>query len=183
MRALAFLCNSKSVFFLGALLAAGCTGGGGPDLAAIKPTGVTDQVARGYEQIAAGSEEELVMTAGRRVYFAAGSAEIDDVARETLDLQAQFLNTHTKWLVKLQGFADDPGTNNTALSDKRAKAVMDYLAAKGVNPQRMWAQGYGKERLVRDCPDISCKALNRRVVTNLRTEFDEAAPQFKNGKV
>ncbi|HSO48753.1 MAG TPA: OmpA family protein [Rhizobiaceae bacterium] len=182
MRAHAFLRFSSSALVAGALLVAGCTGGGA-DIAAIKPTGVTDQVARGYEQIAPGSEEELVMTAGRRVYFASGSAEIDDVARETLDLQAQFLNTHTKWLVKLQGFADDPGTNNNALSDKRAKAVMDYLAAKGVNPQRMWAQGYGKERLVRDCPDISCKALNRRVVTNLRTEFDEAAPQFKNGKV
>lgn len=183
MRAHAFLRFSSSALVAGALLVTGCTGGGSPVLETAKRTGVTDQVARGYEQIAAGSEEELVMTAGRRVYFASGSAEIDDVARETLDLQAQFLNTHTKWLVKLQGFADDPGTNNNALSEKRAKAVMDYLSAKGVNPQRMWSQGYGKERLVRDCPDISCKALNRRVVTNLRTEFDEAAPQFKNGKV
>ncbi len=182
MRADAFLRFSKSALVAGALLVAGCTGGGGPDIAAIKPTGVTDQPARGYEQIAAGSEEELVMNAGRRVYFSSGSAELDDVARETLDLQAQFLNSNPKWLVKLQGFADDPGNNN-ALSDKRAKAVMAYLASKGVDPQRMWAQGYGKERLVRDCPDISCKALNRRVVTNLRTEFDEAAPQFKNGKV
>ena len=112
-----------------------------------------------------------------------GSAALDDVARETLDMQAAWLNRNPSWLIKLQGYADDPGTSNTALSDKRAKAVMDYLATKGVNPQRMWAQGYGKERMVRDCPDISCKALNRRVVTNLRTEFDEAAPQFKAGKV
>ena len=103
-----------SAFLLVAtILITGCTGGGSPVLETAKPTGVTDQPARGYEQIAAGSEEELVMNAGRRVYFSSGSAELDDVARETLDLQAQFLNTHPKWLVKLQGFADDPGTATT----------------------------------------------------------------------
>jgi peptidoglycan-associated lipoprotein len=183
MPAAAYLRKSRIFLLLAGLAVAGCTGGGSPDISAIKPTGVTDQPARGYEQIVPGSEEELVMTAGRRVYFAANSAELDDIARETLDLQAAFLNQHTRWLVKLQGFADDSGPNNKALSEKRAKAVMDYLASRGVDPQRMWAQGYGRERLVRDCPDISCKALNRRVVTNLRTEFDDAAPQFKAGKV
>jgi peptidoglycan-associated lipoprotein len=166
-----------------AALLAGCTGGGSPVLETAKRTGVTDQPAQGYSPVATGSEEELIMTAGRRVYFSSGSAELDDAARETLDMLAAFLTRNPSWLVKLQGYSDDPGTSNNALSEKRAKAVLDYLAAKGVNPQRMWSQGYGKERLVRDCPDISCKALNRRVVTNLRTEFDEAAPQFKAGKV
>ena len=123
------------------------------------------------------------MNAGRRVYFAAGSAALDDVTRETLDIQAAWLQQNSSWLVKLQGYADDPGTGaaNIALSDKRARAVMEYLASSGVNPQRMWAKGNGKQRPVRDCAEKSCKAQNRRVVTNLRTEFDEAAPQFKQG--
>jgi len=36
----------------------------------------------------------------------------------------------------------------------------------------MLAKGYGRERLVRDCPDISCKAQNRRVITNLQGDED-----------
>jgi outer membrane protein OmpA-like peptidoglycan-associated protein len=165
------------------LALAACTSGGKPDIDAIVPKGVTDKPAAGFDPLRPGTEEELIMTAGRRVYFAKGSAALDDVAKETLDLQAAWLNQNTTWLIKLQGYADDPGSGfaNTALSDKRAKAVMDYLASRGVNPQRMWAKGYGKEELVRDCAKLECQALNRRVVTNLRTQFDEAAPQFKQG--
>ena len=121
------------------------------------------------------------MEVGRRVYFTRNSAELDDVARETLDLQATWLQRHPRWLIKVQGHSDDPGIElaNVALSDKRASAVFNYLASKGVSPQRMWTQGYGRKRLVRDCPELACKALNRRVVVNLRTEFDDAAPQRK----
>lgn len=147
-------------------------------------SGQTDDAAVGFADIKSGSEENFIMTAGRRVYFTSGSAELDDVARETLDLQAAWLNSHRSWLVKLQGFADDPGSGeaNVKLSDRRAKAVMDYLASKGVSPQRMWAKGYGKERLVRNCPEITCKAQNRRVVVNLREEFDAAAPQYRGNQ-
>ena len=49
---------------------------------------------------------------------------------------------------------------------------MAYLAAGGVAQSRMWAKGYGKDRVVRDCTDKACKVQNRRVVTNLRNERD-----------
>jgi peptidoglycan-associated lipoprotein len=162
------------------MLVADCTSTSKPQLT-VETTGVTDEPATGYTDIKPGSEQDFILQVGRRVYFTSGSAELDDVTRETLDLQAAWLNNHPGWLVKLQGYADDPGGvgANLSISDKRANAVMNYLADKGVNRQRMWAKGYGKERQVRDCNNISCKALNRRVVVNLRKEFDEAAPQFK----
>ncbi len=96
------------------------------------------------------------------------------VAKTTLDGQIAWLNKYPQWLVKLQGFADDPGSDSAqvALSQKRADAVMSYLAAGGVAQSRMWAKGYGKDRQVRDCPDKACKVQNRRVVTNLRNERD-----------
>jgi outer membrane protein OmpA-like peptidoglycan-associated protein len=187
MRPAGGLANPPRIVRAGLLLVllalAACTAGGKPDIDAIVPKGVTDKPAAGYDPVRPGSEEELIMTAGRRVYFAKGSAALDDAAKETLDLQAAWLNQNTTWLVKLQGYADDPGASggNGALSTKRAKAVMDYLASRGVNPQRMWAKGYGREELVRDCPKLECQALNRRVITNLRTQFDESAPQFKQG--
>lgn len=121
-----------------------------------------------YTSIQPGSEEDLMLNVGRRTYFTEASATLDDTAKATLDAQAEWLNTHSQWNVKLQGFSDDPGTpeQNVALSQKRAEAVRDYLASKGVDPARMWAKGYGRDRLIRDCPQIECKSQNRRVVTN-----------------
>ncbi|MEM7463106.1 MAG: OmpA family protein [Pseudomonadota bacterium] len=165
------------------LIVSGCSTTSRPNLS-VETTGVTDEPATGFANVKEGSEEDFIMTVGRRVYFTSGSAQLDDVTRETLELQAEWLRRHPRWLIKLQGYADDPkGYNaNIQLSAQRANAVMDYLAERGVARQRMWAKGYGQERQVRSCKDISCKALNRRVVVNLRTEFDEAAPQFKQAR-
>jgi len=135
---------------------------------------VTNAPAKGFADVKAGSEEDFILNVGRRTYFKSGSAEIDDVARTTLDKQAEWLKRYTTWKVKLQGFADDPGgaKANKALSAKRAEAVRLYLVSRGVEAARMWSKGYGTKRIVRDCSDITCKSQNRRVVTNLREEFD-----------
>lgn len=153
-----------------ALLLGGCAG------TAVTPD-VTNAPATGFANLETGSEEDFILNVGRRTYFKEGSAEIDDTARATLDKQALWLKTNPSWKIKLQGFADDPGgdADNVALSAKRAEAVMTYLVAQGVSRDRMWSKGYGKERIVRDCADITCKSQNRRVISNLREEFDAAA--------
>jgi peptidoglycan-associated lipoprotein len=99
------------------------------------------------------------------------------VAKTTIDNQVAWLKKHQRWLVKLQGFADDPGGDAamTELSRKRAEAVMNYMIASGIDRNRLWAKGYGKERVVRDCPDSACRVQNRRVISNLREEKDGAA--------
>lgn len=137
-------------------------------------TGQTNDPAPGFENVVAGSEEDFILNVGRRTYFTQDSAKLDSVAMATLDKQASWLNSNPRWLVKLQGFADDSGSasNMVTLSQKRADAVMAYLVSKGVDPNRMWAKGYGNDREVRDCTDRSCKVQNRRVVSNLRTERD-----------
>jgi outer membrane protein OmpA-like peptidoglycan-associated protein len=137
-------------------------------------TGQTNDPAPGFENVRSGSEEEFILNVGRRIYFTQDSATPDSVAMATLDSQAAWLNQNTRWLLKLQGFADDSGSAGSmeTLSQKRADAAMAYLASKGVDPSRMWARGYGKDREVRNCAERSCKVQNRRVVTNLRTERD-----------
>jgi peptidoglycan-associated lipoprotein len=134
---------------------------------------VTNTEVAGFQSVQPGSEEDFILNVGRRTYFAQGSAALDSVARATLDTQIAWLAKHPRWLLKLQGFADDPGSSETALSQQRADAVMAYLAAGGIARDRMWAKGYGKDRLVRDCPDTACRSQNRRVVSNLRDERDE----------
>jgi peptidoglycan-associated lipoprotein len=150
------------------LLLAGCNTAGGiastPD--------VTNAPVPGFADASRGSEEDFILNVGRRSYFAAGSAELDETARLTLDKQAAWLVAHRDWYAKLQGFADDPGSaaDNLALSTRRANAAMAYLVSKGVAPNRLWAKGYGTDRKVRSCPEDECKVQNRRVVTNLREE-------------
>ncbi len=137
-------------------------------------TGQTNDPAPGFENVAAGSEQDFILNVGRRTYFTQDSATLDSVAKATLDKQAIWLNSNPHWLVKLQGFADDTGSTSamTALSQKRADVVMAYLVSKGVAAERLWAKGYGNDREVRDCTNLSCKVQNRRVVTNLRSERD-----------
>lgn len=133
---------------------------------------VTNAAAAGFGAISAGSEEDFILNVGRRTYFAEGSATIDDTGRMTLDKQAEFLLANRNWYAKIQGFADDPGSDaaNRTLSQQRAEAVLAYLTSKGVAANRLWAKGYGIDRKVRDCSEVECKAQNRRVVTNLREE-------------
>jgi peptidoglycan-associated lipoprotein len=156
-----------------ALVVAGCS-----TSALETPTAnVTNAPAYGFANLEPGSEEDFILNIGRRTYFAAGSAELDSTAKATLDKQIAWLEKYPSWLVKLQGFADDPGSESAMkkLSAERADAVMNYLIAGGISPNRLWAKGYGTERIVRDCPDKSCKVQNRRVISNLRTEKDGAA--------
>jgi peptidoglycan-associated lipoprotein len=122
-----------------------------------------------------GTEKDFMLNVGRRTFFKEGSAELDSTARVTIANQAQWLNKYPQWKVKLQGFADDPGSDaqQLALSQKRADAVRNHLVAQGVAPERVKAKGYGRDRLVGDCADIECKAQNRRVITN-----PQDAPDF-----
>ena len=121
-----------------------------------------------------GSYEDFIVNVGRRIYFAEGSAELDDTARVTLKSQAEWLQTYTDYKVKIQGFSDDPGTpeQNRALGLRRADAARTYLASLGVPAARMRTKTYGsaKERLTNDCDDRSCRAQNRRVHTVLERE-------------
>jgi len=161
-------------------LLGGCASTGGYNaqgVAYAPPTTGTNAPVQGGVNVAPGSEEDFMVNVGRRTFFAQGTAELDDTARTTLDKQAQWLAQYPSWKIKLQGFADDPGTPGAqkSLSQRRAESVRDYLASRGVAPDRMLAKGYGRDRLVADCTDISCKAQNRRVITNPQEAADTAA--------
>lgn len=133
-------------------------------------SGPTDTPTETGINVAPGSEQDFMVNVGRRTFFAQGSAALDETAKVTLDKQAEWLSQHPQWKVKLQGSADDPGTiaQQKALSQKRADAVRNYLASRGIASGRMLAKGYGRDRIGDDCPEIECKSQNRRVVTNLQ---------------
>ena len=148
---------------------------GRTDMLASQAGGATDDPAAGFENNQPGSEEDFILSAGRRIYFTEGSAALDETARATVDNQVAFLKKYPRWFAKLQGFADDPGGNAkmVQLSQQRADAVMNYMISSGIEPGRLWAKGYGKERVVRECTERACKVQNRRVITNLRNTRQE----------
>ena len=128
-----------------------------------------DNLAAGYGAAGPGSVQEFNQTVGDRVFFTTDQTDLSPTAQATLDKQAAWLNQYNKYGFTIEGHADERGTReyNFALGSRRAQAVHDYLAAKGVSASRMRTISYGKERPVAVCDDISCWSQNRRAVTVL----------------
>jgi peptidoglycan-associated lipoprotein len=116
-----------------------------------------------------GSQQDFVVNVGDRVFFETDSSELTPQARATLDSQVQWLQRYSQYTFTLEGHADERGTReyNIALGARRAQTVREYLASRGISPQRMRTISYGKERPVAVCDNISCWSQNRRVVTVL----------------
>ena len=117
-----------------------------------------------------GSPQEFAQTVGDKVLFETDSSQLTAQARATLDRQAQWLQQYGRYQVRIEGHADERGTReyNIALGARRAEAVRNYLAARGVNMGNASTISYGKERPVAVCNDISCWSQNRRAVTALQ---------------
>jgi len=133
-----------------------------------KTTGSTAGVG-GAGSAVPGSSQDFVVNVGDRVFFETDSTELTSVSRATLDRQAQWLKQYNRYAITIEGHADERGTReyNIALGARRAQAVRDYLASRGISPQRMRTVSFGKERPVAVCNDISCWSQNRRAVTVL----------------
>jgi len=109
------------------------------------------------------------VTIAGKVNFSSGKAKLRGKATfALLDEVAKVLVDNPQITkIRVEGHTDNRGNDasNLALSRKRAKAVMDYLASKGVAASRMVSEGFGESRP--KVPNTSSK--NR--ATNRRTEF------------
>jgi OOP family OmpA-OmpF porin len=67
--------------------------------------------------------------------------------------------------LEIEGHTDSRGSAeyNQRLSDNRARAVMDYLVARGIASNRLSARGYGSERPAASNATAAGRAQNRRV--------------------
>ena len=115
---------------------------------------------------APGSLQEFATGVGDRVFFDSDSTNLSPTAVATLDKQAQWLSRYPRYTFLIEGHADERGTReyNFSLGARRAQAVRDYLASRGVSGARIRTVSYGKERPVAVCNDISCWSQNRRAV-------------------
>ena len=117
-------------------------------------------------QIPAGSQEDLVVNVGDRVFFGFDSSDLTAESRAALEKQAAWMKKFGGVRVVLEGHCDERGTReyNLALGERRANAAKDYLVALGINPARVKTISYGKERPAALGHNESAWAQNRRSV-------------------
>jgi OOP family OmpA-OmpF porin len=108
-------------------------------------------------------KEEVVILRG--IHFDFDKYNIKPEWRPVLDEAAQILQKRPNIRVMIEGNTDAIGTleYNQKLSERRAKAVYDYLLTKGVSASRMQTIGYGKTRPKADNSTAEGRAINRRV--------------------
>lgn len=111
-------------------------------------------------------QEIFLMEVGHRILFAAHQSEITAELAIVLDRLVSWMNKYPDQSITIVGHADDPGTEayNQALSEERAEAVLDYLIAKGILPDRLRTVGYSRERPAFLGTDEDAQAQNRRVI-------------------
>ena len=91
---------------------------------------------------------------------------------QILDTNADLMRANPGWAVLIEGHADQRGTTdyNIALSDRRAKASMNYLVSRGVRANRISVVSYGKERPMCAEATEDCWSQNRRAHFLVKTK-------------
>ena len=100
------------------------------------------------------------------LYFETGSEKLKAGAETQLDNIAKLLNAYPNLKVKLGGYTDNTGSeeSNKTLSNLRAQSAKLYLMNLGIAADRVEAEGYGSQFPVCAANDTDeCKAQNRRI--------------------
>lgn len=99
------------------------------------------------------------------IRFDWASANLDAASKPTLDKLAEVARACPKAKIEIEGHTDAEGTpeRNKSLSERRAKAVYDYLAKAGVGADRLTAVGYGETRPIAPNDTPANRAKNRRI--------------------
>ena len=109
--------------------------------------------------------DDLVLNIPSGITFAYDSSAVQPQFQRTLDQVAQTLAEYKETYIDVYGHTDATGSDayNQALSERRAVAVADYLAGRGVQAARIATRGYGKTQPIASNDTDAGRAANRRV--------------------
>ena len=107
------------------------------------------------------------------IQFETGKATILKKSYPILDEVAKVFLDNPDYIIEVQGHTDNVGNAeaNRKLSDKRAHAVREYIVKKGVEANRITANGYGDTVPIADNKTKAGRAKNRRV--EFKITFEE----------
>ncbi len=105
-----------------------------------------------------------VKRAADRVFFVRAKAIIEVVSFAELDRVVDILQEDSTLRLRIEGHTDSEGTDqrNQKLSDRRARAVYNYLLFKGIAASRMDYSGFGSTKPLAPNDTPEGMAVNRR---------------------
>ena len=111
------------------------------------------------------AEKKIIEKAFATLEFATGKDVIKPKSLPALMELAKLLKQHEDWQLKLGGHTDNAGAPqaNMELSEKRAKAVANYLMKQGVVPEKLIVEWFGQDKPIADNATAAGRQKNRRV--------------------
>jgi peptidoglycan-associated lipoprotein len=103
-------------------------------------------------------------TLEQRIYFGFDQSDLSSAARQTLAEKAEALRAAPSLSVRIEGHADERGSDeyNLALSNRRAVAAKRFLVSLGISAERVETVGYGEEQPLDQEESEAAWARNRR---------------------
>jgi len=100
----------------------------------------------------------------RNVYFAFNSWQLQPESMPELKRLGRLLLEYPSLKIVIEGHTDNVGSvsYNQELSEKRAKAVVDFLVSGGIAAERIGSKGFGATHPVAPNDSDAGRALNRR---------------------
>jgi outer membrane protein OmpA-like peptidoglycan-associated protein len=111
------------------------------------------------------TESGILVNLSSSLVFSSDSAVVKPAAVEQLAQLGDVLARYPEDRIRIQGHTDSTGSwaHNEDLSLRRAEAVRDVLASRGVKPRQMLVEGVGPARPIADNATPQGRAANRRV--------------------
>ncbi len=106
----------------------------------------------------------------KAIYFNSGQATFRPGVSEKLELIGNIMKEYPNANFAIEGHTDSQGsaTTNKSLSDRRARAVRNYLVRIGIPESRLSSIGYGEDYPIASNETRDGRAQNRRVEIILR---------------
>jgi outer membrane protein OmpA-like peptidoglycan-associated protein len=106
------------------------------------------------------------------IYFDLDKWDIRQDAAEDLEKIISVMHQYPEMTIDIRSHTDSRQTHayNELLSDRRAKATLEFMVKSGINRNRLTSKGYGETQLVNQCSDgVLCSEEEHQ--KNRRSEF------------
>jgi len=120
----------------------------------------TDNESDRFENVSVG--ESVIL---KNIFFDFDRSELLPASFVELNKLYELLKKNSAMEIKVEGHTDYFGSDeyNLQLSDRRAKAVIDYLTGRGIDEKRLSWEGYGKSHPITEDKSPEGRQKNRRV--------------------
>ena len=114
--------------------------------------------------------DDIILNMPGNITFDVNQAAINSSFYPVLNSVGKVAKEFNQTLIDVAGHTDSTGTvaYNMDLSQRRANSVAQYLQSQGIDPTRVYAEGYGPHYPIADNSTAEGRAQNRRVEIALK---------------